>query len=389
MYYLLIVIPFFPLLAFIIYKRLFNPITLYIGVLTVQFLLYSIFPLDEYSLLKDETVKVISLGMISFIIGYIFVFIPLLSLKNMKIKVAISGDMFLIEKSKIERYYFIFTLIVILTISFHAVIGVYNGLSGPYGNFFVNVRMVYLNDLSSFGLWPHALILCQVYYMYCILFNVRLKKSVIIYILLSLTPLLFKLERTSLLCSMLALLIVVDIKLKNGISYFRFFLFIIFFIFAFGFVAYQFDPSRGVTGVFNVFIKYFSKNLDMFNKYIVNIDPIYDIRLLIGPYSKLFFLDKYEFNLPTDGAYNTYSYLKNIYMYGGLLFVCVFNFFLGLLCSLIYSNLFKLNYTLLIFYSFFSFSLFMAFFDFTFYWTNWLYYAVSLILINVLCIRRV
>ncbi|MGI2065103.1 O-antigen polymerase [Shewanella sp. MF08487] len=377
----------FPFAYYFLYKKLTHPIVLFIGVLSFQYLVYVFFQDTYYSELSDYSRLEIFLGLWAFLFGFITVsLLCFLFRRHYKVKVVPNFDYrskpcFDILDGKVR----FFTVFVIFA---HLYIGVNNGLNGVYDSFLINVRMEHIANPGKFYFFPHMAIFLQSWFVYSIIHKHKVVSSITYLVLLTFLCALSKLERSAIICFIITLLILKDQLTYDGVP-----IKVVFYSFSivfsiFIFVSAQFYTSSSIFDLLFVFLDYFAKNLDTFNRYVIDLTPTYDLSLILGPFAK-FFTDNVGLSeVAVDGSFNTYSYLKNLHLFGGVEFVVLFNTLLGFLFSIIYEARYKLNGCLLGFFSFFSCSLFLSFFAYTFSWSNWIYYAISFFVIFRLTNRR-
>lgn len=367
-----------PIVYYILYRKLTHPICIFIGILSLQYIVYQFFQPGHYSLLTQSTEYSIFGGMWAFVLGFSFISVlGFIVRKRLQIKLVYRPRG--IDFSRIEQLYSLSVYMSIVVIIGHFWVGYKNGVSGTYSSFLVNVRMQYLIEPSSFSLLPHVAIFLQSWFSCLIIHGYKVNKSAFVFLLLSILCALSKLERSAIITCLLALVVLKDHGSVRGVPLRNISLGVGFVVGIFFFVAWQFDPNRTISDVLFVFLDYFSKNLDTFNKYISPLAPTYDWGLVLGKYAGLLGLDINEdlIDIDVDGSFNTYSYLKNLYLFGGTSFVFVFNVIIGVIFSVFYEFRYKMNGVVLGFLSFFSFSLFVSFFAYSFAWTNWAYYFIS------------
>lgn len=371
---LMLVIFLFPIGFYFFYRKFSNPPTIFIGVLSLQYLVYLVFSPEYYPPLSDAYEQVLLIALWAFFIGYVAV-LPFEFLGAGSYRVRLRYCPIDLYPKRLLRFYAWASLLSVIVFFGHAYVGVSNGLNGGY-SFWVNVRMTYLENKESFGLLPHIAIVLQVYFACCLLCRYKGTRSLLFFLLVTLAPVVFKLERTSLLTSLMALLVIFENSRRNGIQPLWLLISLILFIFFFLLVAFQFAPDRPLLELAMVLVNYFSKNLMMLDRYVLTVSPTGDIAPLLGPYAKLFGMSSNN-NLFVDGAFNTYSFIKVPYLYGGGLFLGFFCFSLGVFSSSLYLLRYKFGGYVLIFYGFWSVSLLLSFFDYTYAWSNWLYYGVA------------
>lgn len=380
------IVIFSPFLVYAIYKKLTHPIILFIGVLSFQYIIYQFFQ-DRYNnYLLINTIDEIFLGLWAFLFGYIFIsIVSILVRQHYKIKLSpnfyyVESAFFLKNKNKIK----LLTAIVIIG---HIIIGFNNGINGVYDSFLVNVRMVHVENPGSFFVFPHIAIFLQSWFVYCIIHGHEPRSAFIYLILVTFFCALAKLERSSIISIIITLLVLKDQLSYKGVSIKAIVISLVTIISIFVFVASQFYTSGSFLDLLFVFLDYFAKNLDTFNRFVVNMQPTYNLSLILGPFTRLF-ASHYEMpDINTDGSFNTYSYLMNLHLFGGVVFVIIFNALIGALFSFFYEVRYSFNGAFLGFFAFFSCSLFLSFFAYTFSWSNWLYYALSFLLIHLMMRR--
>lgn len=377
------IVLFMPILCYFLYKKITHPVCIFVGVLSLQYVIYQWFQHEKYSLLTKNTELSIFLGLWGFVLGFAFVSFVILSCRrDLKFKLVIESN--LLASKKLDRWFVFSIFLMVLVSAGHLLVGYKNGIDGTYSSFIVNVRMQYIGKPDSFFLLPHVAIFLQSWFVYLIIHRYRVKQVTICFVALSVICALSKLERSAIITALLTLIVIKDHASSKGVRFSSIAFVVLFILSVFFFVAWQFDQSRSLSDISFVFLDYFAKNLDTFNKYISPLPVTYDWGLVLGKYAVLFGLSEPDaiVDIDVDGSFNTYSYLKNLYLFGGSFFVFVFNVLMGAAFSIFYELRYKFDGLVLGFISFFSFSLFVSFFAYSFAWTNWLYYAISFSLIR-------
>lgn len=368
-----------PFISIILHRKLFNPVVLFVGVLLIQYYFHFFLIGVEYNDLNEITKKSILYGLGSFSLGYFVIYIFSMFIKNLKFKHAfiLRRD----NKDTNEKLYYLALILGLISCFFHLYTGINNGLHGSYSSFLVNVRMMYIQDPRGFFVFPHITILCQSIFLWLILINYKVKMSVFWILIITILCALSKFERSAILSVLLALLVMMDQKYFNGVKLRYISIVVGAFTAIFFLVAFQFDNKRTFFDLILILTNYFSKNIDMYSQVIMSVSPDYNPIHIFGVYARYLGFEPPQVNLDTDGSFNTYGYMINVFSFAGLYGLIIFNFILGVFFSLLYECRYLYNGKVLLFYSFFSFTLFFSFFAFSFFWTNWLYYFISIFII--------
>ncbi|MGL5353357.1 MAG: O-antigen polymerase [Clostridium sp.] len=377
---------FAPFIFYFLYKKITHPVIIFIGVLSFQYLAYEFFQEEKYSILTDVTVSEIFYGLWAFLVGFSIVSILSFSIKS-HLRIKLSPNFNSPNESllfKINQKVKILSIVVVIA---HLFVGFNHGVNGVYESFLINVRMEHVNSPQDFYMFPHLAIFCQSWFVYCFIHKYKKQESLLYLILVTLFCSISKLERTSIISLIVTILILKDHMYYNGLSIKAILISIVFVVGIFTFVASQFYVSSSFSELLFVMLDYFAKNIDTFNRFISTMPPTYNANLILGPFAKLFIFDEAAvavIDIDTDGSFNTYSYLMNLHLFGGLGFVMVFNLLIGCFFSFIYELRYAFNGIVLGFFSFFSCSLFLSFFAYTFSWSNWMYYAICFFIIHLI-----
>jgi len=117
-----------------------------------------------------------------------------------------------------------------------------------------------------------------------------------------------------------------------------------------------------------------------------------DFRGVLGRLSSLPIIEKSfyeEITYEPVGSHNTFTYLADIYKAGGVLFLMLGIFLLGVIYQLLYRQALGGNVYCATFYCFYSFALFISFFDYMFFSTYWIYVFLAVAFLWVMPKRNI
>lgn len=360
--------------------RTFNPATIFLGILGLQLAVYSSLVGTLYSAPSPRTIAAFSWGMIGFLVGYTSFAIPLWPMGRTLTFPALD--------SKWAYNAFQFSVIIgLAAMVWHTTSGLNNLQQGSTGIAALDLRLVHLANPGSFGLAPHLAIFAQFLLLYLYLHDHRPRVVLVIFIVVTVYCAAWKMERSSVIMSLFSALVASELKHRKlpllklaavtGVV-----------VGAFIATAMLRDSWEAMGDVLLLMLDYFAKNIENFNNFVIDEQIDGSIALLLGKYATAFGAPEPDLGLGTDGSFNTYSYLQNVYLFGGTAFCAAFGLALGALSAIFYFLGVQRSQLLATLYCFVSFSLFVTFFAYAFSWTNWAYYMISAVIICLMHLRR-
>lgn len=363
-----------PIISIIITGKVFNPPSIFLGISIFQVFLH----LLVYGALNDDVVYIYVISSLCFFSFFFFVtYIFVAFFGNFIVPSRIKLKK--INNDKLKNAFIIGCIISVLSIIFHAYVGISNGLSGGYQNFFQSMRFNYIYGESNFYIAPHMLLLSQVIFLFCIAADFKVKKSAVILIFSTISCAVFKFERMPILSIVFAIFVLINLKGKQGISFKWVFITLLGGASIFVFVAQSIGTNRTVLDALKILASYFSNQLNLFHDFVLPINPNGDFTLLLGRYAKHLGLDGSGLELQTDGSFNVYGYLRNVYLPFGISSIISFASLAGCVFGFLFYGA-QRYLPLAVLYSLFSFTLFISMFDYTFMSTNYLYYSLFIFL---------
>lgn len=356
------------------HRRAFNPATIFLGILGTQLAVYGTLIGTLYEQPSAQSLLAIGGGLFGFLAGYVM-FLAI----GYPVAIRWIGrpQRFpALHPRTARRLFGIALLAAVVAAVWHCVAGLANLSQGDSGIAALDLRNVYLADLGSFSLAPHFEIFAQLVLLYLYLADYRPRTTMTLMIVLTIFCAGWKMERSAVMMAGFSALAALEAKHGN-LSLKRVALAIVAAMAAFVVTAALRDSWESGSEILLVMLDYFAKNVQNFNTFIVGMPIDGSIELLLGKYATIFGARVTDLSFGQDEFFNTYSYLKNVYLYGGAWFCPIFGFILGALSFVLYTFGALRNHAAAAVYCFVSFSLFIAFFDYAFSWTNWAYYAIS------------
>lgn len=364
-----------------LHKRTFNPATIFLGMLGLQLAIYTAMAGTIYSQLSAQTLFAVSSSLLGFLVGY-----TLFLSMGLPITLRWLGkrQLFLPLHPRTGQRLFRFALVSsLVAAAWHTWSGMSNIADGATGDSLLDLRLVYLENLDSFGLAPHVAIFAQFLLLYLYLSGYRQRVAMTLMVIVTIYCAIWKMERSAIIMAGFSALTAIEMQ-QGALPFKKFALVLLAAVGIFGLVASLRDGWDSATDILFLMLDYFAKNLQNFETFVVGRSPIGGLDLLLGKYATTFGAATVDQSIGQDDYFNTYSYLRQVYMFGGAWFCPVFGFIVGAVSSIFYNFGVVRNHALATIYCFVAFALFLTFFDYAFSWTNWAYYVISAVLVQVL-----
>lgn len=368
-------------LAFrLLHRRTFNPATIFLGVLGIQFLAYGALVGTRYALPPDETLVAFGGGLFGFFAGYGLTLAFLWPVASPWIRRRQAfGHLAPRQASRLLSIALVASLIAVF---WHMLVGLDNLGQGGTGIAPLDLRTAYLANLGSFSLAPHVAIFAQFLLLFLYLHDHRPRLVMTLFLSTSVFCAMWKMERSAVMMAILAALVAYDAK-RGTIPFTKLLLASAAIMAAFVATAMLRDGWDSLDDILLVMLDYFAKNLENFSTYVVGLPHTWEAELLLGKYAQVFGAPEAGINLGQDSFFNTYTYLKSVYLYGGAWFSAVFTYAIGTVFALFYVLAARRHSTMMTLYCFVSFVLFISFFEYAYSWTNWAYYAIAAAVMHV------
>jgi oligosaccharide repeat unit polymerase len=367
-----------------LHKRTFNPATIFLGVLGLQLMIYALLVDKRYDPPSYTTVLTAGCGLLGFFVGYAIALVcvwPACSRSLGKQLV-----FYEIRPPRAARILRIAIYASVLAMVWHTAVGLDNLSQGATGIAPLDLRTVYLSNPRSFGLAPHAAIFAQFLFVFLYLHGHRPRATMTLFIALTVFCAVWKMERSAVMMALVTALIAYEIK-SGHLPVSRLAATFCLAIAAFVSTAFLRDSWDSLGDVLLLMVDYFARNLENFSNFVSHQHPSGELSLLLGKYGTVLGVPEKELILDQEDFFNTYSYLKNVYLFGGVWFCGAFASFVGGAFAVLYAVGLPRRPLLATLYCFFAFTLFLAFFEYTFSWTNWAYYAISALVTKLLLLK--
>lgn len=381
-------------------KTYFNPVFLFCMPLNLQYILYYLIYSKDH-IISNTTLFVIILGQVAFLLGYILVkILP-------KKKISQSYKVYEKYNWKIINFFLIIGIVcMLLSIIYMSRLNVSNFNFNSTG---ANLREAFVHSINStpfyviYGKYFLLFSSITIWYAY-LTHSIKIKKKYMICLLiLVIINSFIVLSRTDFLITVVPILAVFyqTIRIKSNVAMnnqlqtgflkkrYKLLLFTVI-LFAFYVLNSRRMIDDGTMNTIqnNVIIQYIGKPLIVLDQWIIPNPGVAHGYLFFELFNKIgailganFY---YGIELAPLGTFNVYSYLFVPYIEYGVLGVIVLMFLIGIVSTMLYEKfLIGKNKSWVIFYSFYSYSLIIAFFDWQFGIMTYVYLAVYLSLISI------
>jgi len=358
--------------------RVFNPGTIFFGIQGFQLAVYSAFTGTVYQPLSDRSLVAIATGLIGFLGGYAMAATMAIATKrNGFHHHAVIGS----KPAHAKQLLYIGLACAAISAAWHTTVGLQNMSDGQSGNLLLDLRLVYLDNPGGFGLAPHILIFAQFVLLFLYLIGYSASQAIRWMVAVTIYCAFWKMERSAMIMAVYVAAVAIEERNRRlsakVIAYTLGAVLALFLV-----ISLLRDSYESPVDALTLMLDYFARNLQTFDLLIVGTAPTGDWTQLFGKYAEIFgaSVDN-QVSVGTDDFFNTYGYLKNLYLFGGEWFPGLYCFGLSLVFGILYNWAAQRSHHAKVLYFFLSFSLFMTFFDFTFSWTNWGYYFISALLV--------
>jgi oligosaccharide repeat unit polymerase len=357
-----------------LHRRWFNPATIFLGILGIQLALYgALIGPGGYAEPSTNTLIASGGGLIGFLFGYVLLLVFWYPLAP---KLMASPQAFpALPRKRATSLFRVALVCTLVALVWHAVAGMSNLADGGTGVALLDLRTGYLANLDSFSLAPHVAIAAQFLLLYLYLHGFRPKLAVTLFLIVSIGSAIWKVERSAVMMAGYSALLAYEMRRGRAIRMRWILASIVGAVGVFILTAVFRDGWENATDALGLMADYLAKNIQNFNSFVIDQPINGSIELVLGKYATVFGAAPTDLAIGQDEFFNTYSYLRNVYLYGGLPFCFAFGVVLGALSGALFLAS-KSRPLLATFYCFASFALFLSFFDYAYSWTNWAYYAV-------------
>jgi oligosaccharide repeat unit polymerase len=368
------------------HRRWSNPATIFLGILGIQLALYgALTGPDGYTEPSSRTLLASGGSLLGFALGYVLVIALVYPIAGRWMGVRQRFQP--LPQAQAKHLLRLAILASLVAMIWHAVVGLNNLSQGDLGIALLDLRTVYLTNLESFSQAPHVAILAQFLLVFLYLHGAWPRTSMTCFIIVSVGCAIWKVERSAVMMAGYSGLIAYEMRSGNPLNIKTMLITVAIAITIFIATAMLRDSWDSVGEVFGLMADYFAKNIQNFNAFVVDLPVNGSLELVLGKYATVFNAPLADIVVDQDEYFNTYSYLRPVYLYGGLWFCSVFGGIVGMTSAALY--LWSLRRPIVaVFYCFASFALFLSFFDYAFSWTNWAYYAIVGMGLSVMIKRR-
>lgn len=247
------------------------------------------------------------------------------------------------------------------------------------GGDLASFRDFYLENQRVYFVFPYILYFCATYYL--LIYAIRGGYLyLLLYILIAISDSIFKLQKSSFMTFMWALLLV-QLMISN-FSIANIFLILLIIFGMVGLISYMFvfREGNGVEILAESVVNYMTISFVNFDINIAEMNYLGCVNLF-GAAGKYLLPSSYcdpdVFN--TYGHYNVYSFLLEPYIFGGAVCVVVVFFLLGGLYYFLHRESMRSSFGLVL-YAYLSFPLVISFFAYAFNWNEWIYVYIFLLI---------
>lgn len=356
------------------HRRWANPATVFLGILGVQLALYWLMIGPEgYAEPSERTLLASGGGLFGFAAGYLLAMLIMLPIAQPWLG---TPQRFLtLPRRRAKRLLRVALACTLVALVWHAAVGVENIGAGDTGVAVLDLRSVYLANLDSFSLAPHVAIVAQFLLLYLYLHGHRPRLTMSLFLLVSIGCAVWKVERSAIMMAGYSALVALEMRQGRPLSMRWMVGAVCVAMGVFMLTAMVRDGWESAGEVLALLADYFAKNVQNFNAFVIDQPINGSPELILGKYATVFGVPPADIGIGVDEYFNTYSYLRPVYLFGGLWGCLAFGVALGIGSALLY--LWSLRRPLVaVVYCFASFALFLSFFDYAFSWTNWAYYAI-------------
>lgn len=379
-------------------KDIFNPLFLFVMPLFFSIVLYIVFYKKLYTV-SNQTLLLFFLGVTFFVVGYFWsnrIFLK--KIKNIKLR-DVDTDI------KVNQIFIYFCLIIglislALTIQYTFKLGlITNELAN---SFWGNIRENYVDDNSipfyvKYGKYFLLFSVCVFWYKFQIEKSIISKSKMYLLIILCILNSLLVLSRTDFLITILPLICIYsncNLNLKINVRFLKKYKKILFIAFvAFTAIIAVGGLRTGIKVDFDIFkdpnffiYLYFGYPLVAFDIWIVN-QPfkgggLMTLELLQKVFLRIGWIAKPSVNLAPRGEFNVYSFLFSPYVDFGTLGIVIYSLIIGFFCGWLYYKAKRKKGYWLIFYSIYTYAIFMAFFHWQFTIITYFYLIVFILIVS-------